>query len=236
LWPALDTSGPLVLTFDARDLAYGQYQATVSIYDAAMSEAAITRAITLVPPEGPLLFVEPDHLDSQIFVSETPAPQAFTIRNIGMGTLCYTIGVSVPGPSVSDTDGCVDAGTPGDTITGTYDDFGPGLPPALDGHDAVIIVDAGPAENSPRNVDVKVVVTTLPVDFDLDGDVDSNDYGTFQACLSGPGQIPNPQCGLLDFDHNTAVDSGDRLAFQNCMSGANIPPDKNCMDGISLPQ
>lgn len=228
LWPALDTSEDLVLTFDALDVEYGQYLATVSIYDAAMNEASETRTINIVPPDGPLLLVEPTRLDSDIFVSETPESQTFTVRNIGLDTMCYTIDVSEPGPLVYPTGGCVEAGTAGDTITVTYDDFGPSLPPSLEGHAATIIVDAGEAENSPTGVAVKVVVTTVAADFDADGDVDSDDYGHFQACLAPMGQV-SPECAAADFNNDDVVGEADRLIFMNCLSGARIPPDKDCL-------
>ena len=33
-----------------------------------------------------------------------------------------------------------------------------------------------------------------PADFDRDGDVDRNDFGLFQACMSGPNLPADPNC------------------------------------------
>jgi hypothetical protein len=77
-----------------------------------------------------------------------------------------------------------------------------------------------------------VFFTTRGVgDFDRDGDVDQEDFGHFQACLSGPG-IPQDaaecQDALLDGDED--VDNDDYEIFKACMSGANIPFDPFCAE------
>ncbi|UCD29397.1 MAG: immunoglobulin domain-containing protein [Planctomycetota bacterium] len=64
-----------------------------------------------------------------------------------------------------------------------------------------------------------------PGDFDIDGDVDQEDFGHLQLCMSGIG-IPqtDPDCQDADFDDDTDVDQGDFNIFENCMSGSNRPP------------
>jgi hypothetical protein len=58
-----------------------------------------------------------------------------------------------------------------------------------------------------------------PGDVDLDGDVDSVDYATFERCLNGPGGIERPPgcypCAFerLDADHDGDLDLGDFAAF-----------------------
>jgi len=66
-------------------------------------------------------------------------------------------------------------------------------------------------------------------DFDRDGDVDMNDFATFQVCLSGP-DIPqlNPLCILADADGDEDIDQDDFGTFQLCLSGANVPADPAC--------
>jgi len=61
-------------------------------------------------------------------------------------------------------------------------------------------------------------------DFDEDTDVDQEDFGYFQACLSGLGQMPGPGCGEADFDADGDVDGGDLAVFQNCMGGPDSLP------------
>jgi len=65
-------------------------------------------------------------------------------------------------------------------------------------------------------------------DMDNDGDVDHNDFGLVQVCLSA---APVPRgCGFLDRDADQDVDGQDLLAFEACASGPGIPADKACDD------
>jgi hypothetical protein len=69
-----------------------------------------------------------------------------------------------------------------------------------------------------------------PVDFDDDGDVDSQDFSHLQACLSGSGisqTLPACQDTLLDPDND--VDQDDVMIFLDCMSGPNIQADAGCL-------
>jgi len=61
-------------------------------------------------------------------------------------------------------------------------------------------------------------------DFDLDGDVDQQDFGHFQACLSGPGTPYAAGCADADWDGDGNVDTDDLSVFLNCMGSANQPP------------
>ncbi|MEP0843027.1 MAG: chitobiase/beta-hexosaminidase C-terminal domain-containing protein, partial [Phycisphaerae bacterium] len=63
-----------------------------------------------------------------------------------------------------------------------------------------------------------------PCDFDLDGDVDLDDYAQLQNCLSGFG-IPqnNPACLKARLDGDTDVDVQDVAVFKSCLTGANVP-------------
>ncbi|UCD30559.1 MAG: fibronectin type III domain-containing protein [Planctomycetota bacterium] len=68
-------------------------------------------------------------------------------------------------------------------------------------------------------------------DFDGDNDVDQEDFGHLQQCMTGSGNQQNdPDCldTLLDGDQD--VDLEDFVIFQACMSGANIPPTPGCAD------
>ncbi|UCD28775.1 MAG: hypothetical protein JSV03_17140, partial [Planctomycetota bacterium] len=81
-----------------------------------------------------------------------------------------------------------------------------------------------------NTVDITVDVNQI-CDFDNDGDVDQEDFGHFQKCMSGTGEPQNdPDCldALLDDDDD--VDLADFVIFQGCMSGPNIPADPNCAD------
>jgi hypothetical protein len=62
-------------------------------------------------------------------------------------------------------------------------------------------------------------------DFDLDGDVDLDDFLAFQACFNGPNRpFAQAECGGADFDHDVDADLADFLTFQGCFNGPNRPP------------
>ncbi|HOW73663.1 MAG TPA: hypothetical protein PKY77_23940 [Phycisphaerae bacterium] len=81
-------------------------------------------------------------------------------------------------------------------------------------------------------------------DFDGDGDVDMDDFGRFQACVTGPAMPYTPAsllagCTLYrdangripaDFDKDTDVDQEDFGVFQRCYSGPGGLPDPACVD------
>lgn len=62
-----------------------------------------------------------------------------------------------------------------------------------------------------------------PLDFDRDGDIDLDDFGHFQTCMTGQAvPQPAPECldARLDADQDVDVDDLDIL--YNCMSGADV--------------
>jgi hypothetical protein len=65
-------------------------------------------------------------------------------------------------------------------------------------------------------------------DFDEDNDVDQEDFGKFQVCLSGSCIAYPAGCADADLDADADVDQHDWELFQRCMSGANVPADPNC--------
>ncbi|MDM8007432.1 MAG: cellulase family glycosylhydrolase [Phycisphaerae bacterium] len=70
-----------------------------------------------------------------------------------------------------------------------------------------------------------------PGDADGDGDVDQEDFGTFQACYTGrdPGALP-PECLFADMDGNGLVDQNDFSMFWACISGPGVLSDPGCDD------
>ncbi len=69
-----------------------------------------------------------------------------------------------------------------------------------------------------------------PGDFDLDDDVDQEDFGRFQVCLTGPGAYQSdPACRAARIDDGDAdVDGDDTLLFLQCLSGPGIPAELDC--------
>ncbi len=69
----------------------------------------------------------------------------------------------------------------------------------------------------------------VPGDFDGDGDVDQEDFGFIQACLTGTAAgPPAPGCEDANLDGDNDVDQADMGIFQGCVSGANVPGDPDC--------
>jgi hypothetical protein len=64
---------------------------------------------------------------------------------------------------------------------------------------------------------------SYPGDFDKDADVDQEDFGLFQRCLSGEGQPYPAGCAYSDMDGDSDVDLNDFGRFQDCMEGPNQP-------------
>ncbi len=57
-------------------------------------------------------------------------------------------------------------------------------------------------------------------DFDLDGDVDQEDFGFFQGCLSGSGAGYTSGCAPADLESDGDVDQADFSLFWPCMAGS----------------
>jgi len=78
-------------------------------------------------------------------------------------------------------------------------------------------------------IDISAIL--IRADFDSDGDVDQEDFGHLQTCMSGNG-IPqtDPNCLNARLDMDEDIDLSDVAVFQACMSGANVPADPHCQD------
>jgi hypothetical protein len=79
--------------------------------------------------------------------------------------------------------------------------------------------------NYVRSVRNAEIDTSTPTDFDNDGDVDVQDYGTFLDCYSGPASPPAASCTVdADFDNDGDVDLADYSVFIDCYNGPANPP------------
>jgi hypothetical protein len=68
-------------------------------------------------------------------------------------------------------------------------------------------------------------------DFDRDGDVDQQDFGRFQACLTERAvPVTDPDCLNANLDGDSDVDQNDFSIFLGCMSGANMSANSACAD------
>ncbi len=70
---------------------------------------------------------------------------------------------------------------------------------------------------------------TSRADFDRDGDVDMEDFGRLQACISGSGIAQDaPDCLETRLDADDDIDEYDVSHFRDCLSGVNIAADPAC--------
>jgi hypothetical protein len=69
-------------------------------------------------------------------------------------------------------------------------------------------------------------------DHDMDGDVDLEDFGWFQTCLSSAQYVdpPTVPCMCANLDGDVDVDSADFVIFADCLSGPGIPAETNCVN------
>lgn len=66
-------------------------------------------------------------------------------------------------------------------------------------------------------------------DYDLDCDVDQDDFSAFQNCATGAALgPPAPGCEPFDFDDDLDIDQSDYGVFQRCLSGPGVPLDVAC--------
>jgi len=89
------------------------------------------------------------------------------------------------------------------------------------------------AGNSGGDTTSNTAALTLGVsgDFDVDDDVDHEDFGHFQECMSGSGISQNdPACLDSRLDLDDDVDLTDFAIFEGCISGPNTPANSTCDD------
>ncbi|MBI4581961.1 MAG: DUF362 domain-containing protein [Planctomycetes bacterium] len=224
----LDPPSTFDIVWDSTSVPLGRYLAHVSVYDAMMNEASITRNIEIVQPDTPLITVAPTSLQRKAVLGGDCADGTFTVTNTGIGTLNYAITTSEPWLNVVPNTGSSD-GEP-DTITVSYDCTGLGLGTHLA---TITVTENGstpaPAFNSPQTIPVTVTIKTVRADYDQDGDVDQSDYGHMQACQTGQN-IPITDLNCLDADlqGDGDVDLVDVNLFLNCKTGPGITANPAC--------
>lgn len=89
--------------------------------------------------------------------------------------------------------------------------------------------DACPNTMAGLPVDASGCSVRVPGDMDRDGDVDQEDFGAFQLCLSGPySPQSDPACVLARLDTDNDVDKDDAAVFVQCLQGAGVAADPAC--------
>jgi beta-lactamase superfamily II metal-dependent hydrolase len=175
------------------------------------------------PPEIYLMTTSFTHLITE---GARLADDSFTVANSCGGVLTYSMEVDAGWLSTVPDSG-TSAGE-ADLITIVYDTAR--LEPGT--YNATITITDIHASNSPQEIPVTLIVEPLYTlaDFDHDGDVDMEDFGHLQVCLTGPG-VPqtDPACEDAMIDSDDDVDQDDFGLFQACISGANVPAPSNCV-------
>jgi N-acetylmuramoyl-L-alanine amidase len=76
---------------------------------------------------------------------------------------------------------------------------------------------------------IAVTYTAAPADFDSDLDVDMEDFGYFQKCITGTNVAQTDSaCAKAKMDNDDDVDADDFAIFQACFSGPGIEANVNC--------
>jgi len=157
-----DTTAPYAFDWDSSTVSPGSHNINVTVYDAALNEASITRNATVTTP-NPIITLQPTSLTSSIVAGGNPANGSFTIDNTGAGILDYTISVDQSWLSLSRYSGSLAAADPPHQVTVLYNCSS--LP--IGQHLATITVNAPGADNTPQTVEVTVNVTPEPLEVDF---------------------------------------------------------------------
>lgn len=70
----------------------------------------------------------------------------------------------------------------------------------------------------------------IPVDFDLDCDVDFADLTYLDDCAAGPAAMIAPACSNADLDNDGDTDQVEFAIWQRCYSGDNLPANPLCVN------
>ncbi|GMU20861.1 MAG: hypothetical protein AMXMBFR13_09570 [Phycisphaerae bacterium] len=174
---------------------------------------------------GPSLAVEPVYLEARCVAGEDAPAGEFGVTNSGSEISHYTITTSANWLSVSPEAGSSTGETDAIAVNYATSQLSVGA------YQASIIVSDPASANSPQTIVVDLVVAPRPADLDGDLDVDMEDYGRFQACLSGQGQTQSyPECLAARLDNDADVDGDDVRLFVDCLSGANVRSDAACAE------
>lgn len=216
----VNATGPAVTLF--LKAAKGGGGANAQFDDAMLTETPVHQ------PE-PTISRSPSSLSPVTDAGSNPANDTLLVSNSGYGTLNYVITEGVAWMSVSPSAGSSTGEA--DTISVIYSaaSLAPGT------YNATITITDAAATNSPQGVDVTLTVNEagpepVKADFDKDGDVDMDDHGHIQRCLTGSGVVQDdPDCINARLDGDLDVDADDVFIWMGCMTGANVQAEAGCM-------
>lgn len=171
------------------------------------------------------IVLTPTSLSHTAFVGSSLPDDPITIASGGPDALNFTLATNAPWLSALPTSGVADGTGLPIAVKYNTDQLAPGT------HTATITVSSDDAYNSPQVVRVTVTIEPSPMDRDVDGDIDMEDFGRFQACLSG-WLVPqnDPACAWAKLSGHNYVDRQDMLRFLECMTAPALPPSPSCGD------
>jgi uncharacterized protein (DUF362 family) len=208
-YESTDTAAPFAFSWNSSGVSPGLHNIKVTVYDAAMNEASISRSVMVAAP---------------------PVTAAFSAEpTSGLAPLNVQFADSSAGPVTSWTWDFGDGGTSNEQNPvhryqqqGTY---------------SVSLTVGGEAGQSNTLLQHGYITVGPPHfgDFDVDGDVDQHDTEIFEACSTGPGVVGPPasacttaQFAAADTDDDEDVDQTDFGVFQRCLSGPDMSPESGC--------
>lgn len=174
---------------------------------------------------GPTIVLSTSELTSSVERNAPVPAGSFTISNGGTDSISYSISESLSWLSCTPTSGS--SSGEADTVTVNY---ASGLP--VGDYEGTITVAAAGALNTPQTITVKLTVRPHRGDMDNDDDVDQEDFGEFQTCLSGLGiEQSDPACRWALLDGDNDVDGKDFEVFTACMGPPNVEATIGCGGG-----
>ena len=178
---------------------------------------------------APMIVLNPPSIDRQIDQGQSLPPESFTVAAAaGRAPLNYYLTTHATWIGVSPTMGVSEGEADPIQVTFNVSGLSPGH------HTAQVLVTDAAALNSPAafSINLTVLVPPKPGDFDRDNDVDQEDFGRMQNCLTGVSNPQNdPACQQAKLEGNDDdVDAGDMARFLGCMSGPEIPSDPDCLN------
>jgi hypothetical protein len=183
----------------------------------------LAMAIAEYRQPGATISLSTSSITTAITVGSSLAPDPFTLRNSGTGTVNYSIADNASWLSVAPENGSSTGEQDEITISYATETLNVGS------YLAKVTITSPEATNSPQIINLSLAVRPHPGDMDMDRDVDLEDFGRFQRCLTGSGIAQTDiACARALLDEDTDVDLADTEIFISCLSGPGIAPTPSC--------